>query len=163
TELRLIFRRPPRLGFITGGHRRPPPGQIVVKLDPTTGIRIVLDALRADAPGPNEIRLDMDFAAEGGEGAPPYEVLLQAALEGDLPAPIGVGAVVRQAGPRLVRDGFGPLAIFFTGWKLIGLTAGILMAAAFGLAIFVHERRAGRPAAVVRLALLLVAIRAIVG
>jgi len=79
------------------------------------------------------------------------------------PAPIGVGAVVRQAGPRLVRDGFGPLAIFFTGWKLIGLTAGILMAAGFGLTIFIHERRAGRPAAVVRLALLLVAIRAIVG
>jgi hypothetical protein len=80
-----------------------------------------------------------------------------------LPAPIGVRAVVRRAGPRLVRDGFGPLAIFFTGWKLIGLTAGILMAATFGLAIYTHERRAGRPAAVVRLALLLVAIRAIVG
>jgi glucose-6-phosphate 1-dehydrogenase len=83
TELRLIFRRPPRLGFITGGHRRPPPSQIVVKLDPATGVRIVLDALRADAPGPREIRLDMDFASEGGEGPPPYEVLLQAALEGD--------------------------------------------------------------------------------
>ena len=83
TELRLIFRRPPRLGFITGGHRRPPPSQIVVKLDPTTGIRIALDAMRADARGPSEIRLDMDFASEGGEGPPPYEVLLQAALDGD--------------------------------------------------------------------------------
>jgi hypothetical protein len=80
-----------------------------------------------------------------------------------LPAPIGVATVVRRAGPRLARDGFGPLAIFFTGWKLIGLTAGILMAVAFGLTIFVHERRAGRPATVVRLALLLVAIRALVG
>ena len=89
--------------------------------------------------------------------------LAVAAGESVLPAPIAVGAVVRRAGPRLVRDGFGPLAIFFTGWKLIGLSAGIVMAVAFGLAIFVHERRAGRPAAVVRLALLLVAIRAIVG
>jgi len=77
--------------------------------------------------------------------------------------PIAVGAVVRRAGPRLVRDGFGPLAVFFAGWKLVSLTAGIGMAVAFGLAVFVHERRQGRPAMVVRLALVLVAIRATVG
>jgi intracellular septation protein A len=80
-----------------------------------------------------------------------------------LPEPIAVRAVVRRAGPRLVRDGFGPLAVFFLGWKLIGLTAGIGMAVLFGLAVFVHERRQGRPAMVVRLALVLVAIRATVG
>jgi hypothetical protein len=77
--------------------------------------------------------------------------------------PVAVGAVLRRAGPRLVRDAFGPLAVFFAGWKLIGLTAGIGMAALFGASVFVHERRQGRPAMVVRLALVLVAIRAIVG
>lgn len=77
--------------------------------------------------------------------------------------PTSIGAVVRRAGPRLVRDGFGPLAIFFTGWKLIGLSAGVGMAALFGVLVFVHERRQGRPAKVVRLALVLVAIRASVG
>ncbi len=80
-----------------------------------------------------------------------------------LPEPIAVRAVVRRAGPRLVRDGFGPLAVFFLGWKLIGLTAGIAAAVLFGLSVFVHERRQGRPAMVVRLALVLVAIRATVG
>jgi hypothetical protein len=75
----------------------------------------------------------------------------------------GVGASVRRAGPRLVRDGFGPLVVFYAGWKLVGLGAGIAFAVAFGLAVFVHERRQGRPAAVVRLALALVAIRATVG
>jgi hypothetical protein len=80
-----------------------------------------------------------------------------------LPEPIATRAIVRRAGPRLVRDGFGPLATFFAGWKLIGLTAGIGMAVAFGLAAFVHERRQGRPAVVVRVALVLVAIRATVG
>jgi hypothetical protein len=80
-----------------------------------------------------------------------------------LPEPIATRAVVRRAGPRLVRDGFGPLALFYVGWKLFGLTAGIVMALVFGIAVFVHERRAGRPATVVRLALVLVAIRATVG
>ena len=71
---------------------------------------------------------------------------------------------VRHYGRRtLVRDAFGPLAIFFIGWKLIGLTAGIAMAVVFGVSVFVHERRQGRPATVVRLALVLVAIRATVG
>jgi Protein of unknown function (DUF3159) len=77
--------------------------------------------------------------------------------------PVAIGSVVRRAGPRLVRDGFGPLAVFFAGWKLIGLTAGIGLAVVFGAAVFVHERRQGRPATVVRLALVLVAIRATVG
>lgn len=77
--------------------------------------------------------------------------------------PTSIGAVIRRAGPRLVRDAFGPLAVFFAGWKLIGPTAGIGMAALFGVSVFVHERRQGRPAMVVRLALVLVAIRASVG
>jgi glucose-6-phosphate 1-dehydrogenase len=55
----------------------------VVKIDPATGVRIVLDAQRADKAGPQAIELDMEFAQEGGEGATPYEVLLHAALQGD--------------------------------------------------------------------------------
>jgi glucose-6-phosphate 1-dehydrogenase len=83
TELRLVFQHPPRVRFITLGNRRPEPAQIVFKIDPTTGIRMILDAHRADRPGPSEIQLDMEFAQEGGEGATPYEVLLHAALVGD--------------------------------------------------------------------------------
>jgi hypothetical protein len=78
-------------------------------------------------------------------------------------ATMSVRTIVAGAAPRLVRDAFGPLAVFFAGWKLIGLTAGIALAVLFGVSVFVHERRQGRPAVVVRLALLLVAIRAIVG
>jgi glucose-6-phosphate 1-dehydrogenase len=84
TELRLVFRRPPRLGFISSGGRRPPePSQLVIKLDPITGIRLIVDAHRADEGGPREITLDMEFEAEGGEGPTPYEVLLRAAMEGN--------------------------------------------------------------------------------
>jgi len=84
TEVRLVFRRPPRLGFLPSvGHREPVESQLVIKLDPITGIRLILDAHRADKGGPQEITLDMEFAEEGGEGPTPYEVLLSAALEGD--------------------------------------------------------------------------------
>jgi glucose-6-phosphate 1-dehydrogenase len=81
TELRLVFRRPPRLGF--GALRGPEPDQIVITLDPSTGIRLVVDAQRATAREPESIQLDMSFAEEGGEGPTPYEVLLHAAMEGD--------------------------------------------------------------------------------
>ena len=83
TEVRLMFRRAPRLPFISTGRRMPEPSQIVVRIDPDTGVRITLDARRADKSGVGEIDLDMEFAKEGGAGATPYEVLLQAALAGD--------------------------------------------------------------------------------
>jgi glucose-6-phosphate 1-dehydrogenase len=81
TEVRLVFKRPPNLGFFTDD-RKPEPDQLVIKLDPTTGIRLLLDARRADGPGPEAINLDMEFSQEGGEGATPYEVLLHAAMMG---------------------------------------------------------------------------------
>jgi glucose-6-phosphate 1-dehydrogenase len=83
TELRVVFRHPPRLGFMEHGHRRPEQDQLVVKLDPTTGTRLILDAHRADKGGPQAITLDMEFAEEGGEAPTPYEVLLLDALRGD--------------------------------------------------------------------------------
>jgi glucose-6-phosphate 1-dehydrogenase len=82
TELRVVFRRPPRLGFIEQAHRRPEPNQFVVKLDPSAGTQVLLDAHRADADGPGAITLDMEFAQEGGEAPTPYEVLLSDAMHG---------------------------------------------------------------------------------
>ena len=83
TELRLLFKHPPKVHFLSSSRRRPQPNQIVFRIDPGTGIRMVLDAQRADQPGAGEIELDMEFSQEGGEGATPYEVLLHAALIGD--------------------------------------------------------------------------------
>jgi glucose-6-phosphate 1-dehydrogenase len=83
TEVRLVFRHPPRLGFVAGGHRRPEPDQMVVRLDPTVGIQLTLDGLRADRAGPAPITLAADLVDEGGVPPTPYEVLLHAALIGD--------------------------------------------------------------------------------
>jgi glucose-6-phosphate 1-dehydrogenase len=83
TEMRLVFRHPPRLAFRPRGSQHPDPDQLVVKLDPTTGIRVSVNAQRGDARQPQGIDLDMEFAEQGGEGPTPYEVLLQAAMAGD--------------------------------------------------------------------------------
>jgi glucose-6-phosphate 1-dehydrogenase len=82
TELRLVFKRPPRLGFWPKGHH-PEPNQLVIKLDPSTGLRFQVEARRTDIGRIGPIELDMEFAQEGGEGATPYEVLLHAAMLGD--------------------------------------------------------------------------------
>jgi glucose-6-phosphate 1-dehydrogenase len=81
TELRLVFKRPPKLGFGLVGHAAEP-NQLVLKLDPSTGVRIQVDARRADVARIAPIELDMEFADEGGEGPTPYEVLLHAAMTG---------------------------------------------------------------------------------
>ena len=80
TELRLVFKRPPRLGFGLAGHAEP--NQVVFRLDPSTGLRLELEAHRADVQRIAPVKLDMTFAAEGGEGPTPYEVLLHAAMSG---------------------------------------------------------------------------------
>jgi glucose-6-phosphate 1-dehydrogenase len=69
--------------FLRRTQRNPEPSQIVFRIDPSTGVRIVLDAHRADQPGPGAIDFDVEFAQEGGEDPTPYEVLLHAALIGD--------------------------------------------------------------------------------
>jgi len=86
TEARLVFKHPPKLAFIPTGSRRPEPSQVVIRLDPRTGMRIILDAERADHAGAQAFHLDMDFASQSGEAATPYEVLLHAALIGDATA-----------------------------------------------------------------------------
>ena len=85
TELRIVFKRPPAVDFGFGNDPDRPPrrDQFVVKLDPSTGARLRVDARRADSTSPEPITLDMEFADEGGEGQTPYEVLLYAALTGD--------------------------------------------------------------------------------
>ena len=83
TELRAVFHQPPKLMFMDQWHRRPDPNQLVIKLDPSTGLRLVWEAHRADKEGPQAITLDMEFSEEGGEAPTPYEVLLLDALRGE--------------------------------------------------------------------------------
>ena len=81
TEVRLVFTRPPNLGF-GQFDATSEPDQLIMRLDPGTGVRLQLNMHRADAPKPGPVTLDLRFAEEGGEGPTPYEVLLRAAIAG---------------------------------------------------------------------------------
>ena len=81
TEVRILFKHPPQLGF-AAFHERSDPNQLVIRLDPTTGVRMVLDARHADMAHAAPITFDVKFADFGGQGPTPYEVLLQAAMAG---------------------------------------------------------------------------------
>ena len=81
TELRLVFRNPPRLGFHRSSARPSRPGRRQARSDDRhpaarRGAAQRLGRARADQPR-HGVR------QEGGEGAAPYEVLLHAAMQGD--------------------------------------------------------------------------------
>ena len=82
TEVRLIFRDASPLAFLAA-RKQPRANELVLRVDPGTGIRMILEAHRADADGPEPITLEMEFAEQGGEGPTPYETLFEAALAGD--------------------------------------------------------------------------------
>ena len=82
TELRLVFRNPPRLGFAAQG-RRPEPDQLIVRLDPSTGIRMLVEAQRGEAVEPEQLPMDVVFPGAPGDEPAPYEVLLHAAMRGN--------------------------------------------------------------------------------
>src|SRR5262249_6110749 len=64
TELRLVFKYPPKLGFGLRGSDTEP-DQIVIKLDPATGIRFTLEARQAGGTTMMPINLDMEFVEQG--------------------------------------------------------------------------------------------------
>jgi glucose-6-phosphate 1-dehydrogenase len=82
TEVRLIFRAPPSLGF-SASDEVVDPNEIVLLIDPRAGARLVLHAKRTDGPGLRAIDLDVDFGSDGERVPAPYEELLHAAMRGD--------------------------------------------------------------------------------
>ncbi len=82
TEVRIVFKEPPSLGFSSAADRADP-NQFVLLIDPHPAARFVLQMKATDGPGLRPIDLDMSFG-DGAERVPaPYEVLLHAAMEGD--------------------------------------------------------------------------------
>jgi len=82
TEVRLIFKRPPRLAFLDEP-RHGTPNQLVLRIDPAAGLRIDLLSKEASGRTSRDVHLDLGFDAELGRPPEPYERLLHDALTGN--------------------------------------------------------------------------------
>jgi glucose-6-phosphate 1-dehydrogenase len=82
TEVRLVFKHPPRLGFARLMDSPPEPDQIVVRLDPAAGIRFKISAIVPGQTGASPINFDMEMPRDPAKEPTPYEVLLHAAMLG---------------------------------------------------------------------------------
>ena len=76
---------------------------------------------------------------------------------------VSVAALLLGTGPRFARDALGPLAVFYIGWKLVGLKAGILGATVLALVAYGWERRQARSGFAAAIGLSIAAIQAVAG
>ena len=82
TEVRVCFRRPPRLAFVPSPPR-PEANQFILRVDPEPGLRMVFQSKGPLSGTSQPVHLDLRFADELGLPPEPYERLLDAALRAD--------------------------------------------------------------------------------
>jgi glucose-6-phosphate 1-dehydrogenase len=80
TEIRVIFKRPPRL-LITP--HAPDPNELILRIDPRPGTDLVIQAKQPGANRTRTVDLSLIFSEELGEAPEPYERLLSDAMKGD--------------------------------------------------------------------------------
>jgi glucose-6-phosphate 1-dehydrogenase len=82
TEVRVVFKRPPRLAFL-GAPRRTDANQLIIRVGPDPGLRMVMLSKGADGRASRDVHLDLSFVAELGKPPGAYERLFHDAFIGD--------------------------------------------------------------------------------
>ena len=95
--------------------------------------------------------------------APAADPTSEADPEASLAPPVTLRTVVFGGGPRFLRDGFGPVLAFYVGWKVAGLAVGIVASSVVALLAYRMARKQERDGALVKLAIGLVFVQAIIG
>jgi glucose-6-phosphate 1-dehydrogenase len=80
TEIRVIFKRPPKLAITS---LTPDPNELVLRIDPDPGTDLKIQAKESGANRTRTVDLSLIFAEELGEAPEPYERLLSDAMRGD--------------------------------------------------------------------------------
>ena len=81
TEVRVVFKRPPKLAFAPG--LRPDADHFVIRIDPTPGASLGVQVKKPGEPATRSVDLSLIFADALGAPPEPYERLLGDALVGD--------------------------------------------------------------------------------
>ena len=80
TEIRVIFKRPPKLAFSSN---KPDPDELILRIDPRPGAALVIQVKEPAANTTRTVDLSLIFSEELGEAPEPYERLLCDAMCGD--------------------------------------------------------------------------------
>jgi glucose-6-phosphate 1-dehydrogenase len=80
TEIRVIFKRPPKLAITAQTHDA---NELVLRIDPKPGTDLIIQAKQPGANRTRSVDLSLIFAEELGEAPEPYERLLSDAMRGD--------------------------------------------------------------------------------
>jgi glucose-6-phosphate 1-dehydrogenase len=80
TEIRVIFKRPPKLAITTF---TPDANELVLRIDPQPGTDMVIQAKEPGANRTRSVDLSLIFSKELGDAPEPYERLLSDAMRGD--------------------------------------------------------------------------------
>jgi glucose-6-phosphate 1-dehydrogenase len=80
TEIRVIFKRPPKLAFSSN---MPDPDELILRIDPRPGAALVIQVKEPAANTTRTVDLSLIFSEELGEAPEPYERLLCDAMSGD--------------------------------------------------------------------------------
>jgi glucose-6-phosphate 1-dehydrogenase len=81
TEVRIILQSPPQVGI--GGGPIPATDELVLRIDPDAGARVLLEAKQPGEEKLHRVHLDLLFKQQFGDQPGPYERLLADALAGD--------------------------------------------------------------------------------
>jgi glucose-6-phosphate 1-dehydrogenase len=81
TEVRVVLQSPPQIGI--GGGPIPKTDEIVIRIDPDAGARILLEAKQTGEEALRQVHLDLLFKQQFGNQPGPYERLLADALAGN--------------------------------------------------------------------------------
>jgi len=84
--------------------------------------------------------------------------------DGDFHIPeVSTKTILFGSGPRFARDAFGPMLVFYVGWKLSGLVVGVALSTTASMAAYWWERSHDRPGLMARLGLGFVLVQAVIG
>jgi glucose-6-phosphate 1-dehydrogenase len=81
TEVRVLFKRPPRLAFLDAPQHTDP-NQMIIRAGPDPGVRLVLLSKGPDGRASRNVHMDLPFAAELGTPPGAYERLFHDAILG---------------------------------------------------------------------------------
>jgi intracellular septation protein A len=76
---------------------------------------------------------------------------------------VSARTILLGSGPRFARDAFGPMLVFYAGYKVSGLLAGIALSTLASFIAYRWERNHDRPGLMARIGLLIVLVQAVIG